>query len=382
MTGLVLSLATVGCKREQVREYQAPQEAPPAPAPAAQTGQTLPPGHPDISGGGGNAGLTMPAVPKLVWKSLPEGWVEKAPSAMRAASFEITNSTGVMADVSVIPLPIGGRELDLVNMWRQQVSLPPSSDADADKEAAAVTIGGEKGKLFDMASAQPLQGSADRTRILVAMMQRGQLSWFFKVTGAAEFVEAQKPAFVEFMKDISFDDTATAAPAADMGMGMGGGAMDMSGGSMGTGGSPDLPEWTVPANWKAVPPTSMLLAKFDVTGSSNAKAEMTVSSFGGPAGGLLANVNRWRRQVGLGPVDEAGMDKMISTIDASGGKATLVDVVGTDAKSGAQTRILGAVVPQGDQTWFYKMMGNPAVVEDQKAAFTQFVQTIKYPHAP
>jgi len=37
------------------------------------------------------------------------------------------------------------------------------------------------------------------------------------------------------------------------------------------------------------------------------------------------------------------------------------------------------VLPLNGQTWFYKLMGNPAVVTAQKAAFIQFVQSAKYP---
>jgi hypothetical protein len=51
---------------------------------------------------------------------------------------------------------------------------------------------------------------------------------------------------------------------------------------------------------------------------------------------------------------------------------------GTDTKTGQKTRLVGVVVPQPGQTWFYKLMGNSQIVEQQKDAFTQFVQTAKY----
>ena len=41
----------------------------------------------------------------------------------------------------------------------------------------------------------------------------------------------------------------------------------------------------------------------------------------------------------------------------------LVDMSGTDMKSGAKTRLVGAIVPKGKQTWFYKLMGPAALVE-------------------
>ena len=51
---------------------------------------------------------------------------------------------------------------------------------------------------------------------------------------------------------------------------------------------------------------------------------------------------------------------------------------GTDMKSGAKMRLIGAIVPKGKQTWFYKLMGPAALVEQQKDTFTKFLQTVKY----
>ena len=42
-------------------------------------------------------------------------------------------------------------------------------------------------------------------------------------------------------------------------------------------------------------------------------------------------------------------------------------------------RLVGVVLPLADQTWFYKLMGDPEVVAAQKDALLQFVQSAKYP---
>ena len=60
----------------------------------------------------------------------------------------------------------------------------------------------------------------------------------------------------------------------------------------------------------------------------------------------------------------------------------LVEMEGTDGRTGQKARLLGVIVPQGDQTWFYKLMGDEQVVEREKGAFKTFVQTVKYPNAP
>ena len=102
---------------------------------------------------------------------------------------------------------------------------------------------------------------------------------------------------------------------------------------------------------------------------------------GGTGGGLLANVNRWRGQLGLGAIGENDLAKLAQSLDVPGGKGTLVDITGVDAKTGAPTRLVGAIVAQSDQTWFYKLMGEGQIVAQQKDAFTKFIQSANYANA-
>jgi hypothetical protein len=98
----------------------------------------------------------------------------------------------------------------------------------------------------------------------------------------------------------------------------------------------------------------------------------------GDGGGLAGNVNRWRTQLGLGTLAGAELNQAVTAIDTAGGKASVVDFSGKDARTGQSSRLVGAIVPQGGRTWFYKLMGAAQVVEQQKDGFTKFVQTAKY----
>jgi hypothetical protein len=196
------------------------------------------------------------------------------------------------------------------------------------------------------------------------------------MTGDSGLVEQQKPAFVAFLRSLSFSAApATALPPShpsvgDMGMEMPPAAAPVS--------SEGKPNWQVPAGWQEVPGGQFLVAKFMLTGETGATAAVNVSSSPGEGGGLTGNVNRWRGQLGLGPLSDADVNNSATAIDVAGGKASLVDLSGTDARTGQPTRLVGVVVPQSGQTWFYKLMGDAKVVEAQKAAFTKFVQTVKY----
>jgi hypothetical protein len=39
------------------------------------------------------------------------------------------------------------------------------------------------------------------------------------------------------------------------------------------------------------------------------------------------------------------------------------------------------IVPRGDSTWFFKLMGDDSVVAAEKGKFVQFVQSVHFPAA-
>ena len=95
-------------------------------------------------------------------------------------------------------------------------------------------------------------------------------------------------------------------------------------------------------------------------------------TFPGEVGGLLANVNRWRGQSGLPPVDEAGLPDVTQQVTISGTPATLVEAVGEKNAS------FSVFHPVGDATWFYKISGPSAAVTPENAAFRAFLESIQF----
>jgi hypothetical protein len=119
----------------------------------------------------------------------------------------------------------------------------------------------------------------------------------------------------------------------------------------------------------------MRKGSYTVPGEGGATGDLAITAFPGDTGGLFANVNRWRGQVGLGPVEAAQLDSNTQTIEANGLKMVLVDVTGPG--SGAPTTLIGAIVPHNGQTWFFKLMGPEALVAKEKPDFREFLNTIK-----
>ncbi|MGD0208880.1 MAG: hypothetical protein ABSC89_14865 [Verrucomicrobiota bacterium] len=379
----LLFLPVAGCHRDEVKTYRVAKDQnqpQPQSAPAMSTDSpnpTLPPGHPDISSASAAPGLAASgsARPQLTWQT-PEGWTEVPAGEMRVASFKIQGQNGKQADVSVIPLPgLPGSDEANVNRWRGQVGLSPASPDELKKSAESVEAGGQPAQLYDIAGQNP--GSGDATRILGAIQHRPGAVWFFKMTGDADLAEQQKPAFVAFLKSVKFTTVQAQTelppshpPIGDTGMGAPTASAPIS--------SEGKPNWQVPAGWQEVSGGQFLVAKFTLTGAGGATAAVNVSSSTGEGGGLVGNINRWRGQLGLTSLSDGDVNKLVTTIDVPGGKASLVDLSGTDARTGQPTRLVGVIVPHSGQTWFYKLMGDAKVVEAQKEVFTKFVQTVKY----
>jgi hypothetical protein len=365
MTAL-LSLS--GCGRGEVQVYRVAKEAPESVPPT----QMLPLGHPD----------SAPAMPRLKW-NLPAGWEEQTPGEMRAASFKVKGQGIKQADVSVVPLPgMAGGDFNNVNRWRSQVGLPSVKEEELAKLAQEVEIAGSKASLYDQAGENPATG--ERSRILAVVLHREGIAWFFKMTGDDELLAQQKPVFVEFLKSIKFEaqEVAVLPPSHP----------PIERGSLPPGhpnisplpvaaavpSSEGKPSWQVPDGWKEIPGGQFLVAKFAITSKGNSQAAVNVSMSAGDGGGLMANVNRWRQQLGLAEIGGGDLPKVVAEIAVQGGKATLVELDGIDARTGQKAKLLGALVPQAGQTWFYKLMGDAKVVGGQKDAFTKFVQTVKY----
>lgn len=133
--------------------------------------------------------------------------------------------------------------------------------------------------------------------------------------------------------------------------------------------------WTAPAHWTPKALGSMRKGSYTVPGEGGAAGDLAITAFPGDTGGLFNNVNRWRGQVGLAPIDAAQLATATEAIEANGLKMVLVDVTGP--VNGAPTTLLGAIVPHNGQTWFFKLLGPEALVTHEKPAYREFLNTIK-----
>jgi hypothetical protein len=114
-----------------------------------------------------------------------------------------------------------------------------------------------------------------------------------------------------------------------------------------------------------------------IKGSDGAEAELAITAFPGNVGGDLANVNRWRGQLQVAPIDAAQLERDLVRFTANGLSIAMVDIAGPSGPT-AQ-RMLGGIIPHAGATWFFKLTGPDALVAGQKDAFVAFLKSVRVP---
>ncbi len=132
-------------------------------------------------------------------------------------------------------------------------------------------------------------------------------------------------------------------------------------------------QWTLPEGWTQEPGSGMRAAtlKPPVAG----KVDVSVVMLPGTAGGELANVNRWRNQLGLPPLDAAAEAAQRTVVRTKAGELAAFDFTGTG--KGASRTVAGLITTSDGNTWFLKMDGAPGPVGQAKPAFMRLMGSIR-----
>ena len=133
-----------------------------------------------------------------------------------------------------------------------------------------------------------------------------------------------------------------------------------------------------PPGWQRQPPAPMRKASFVVEGADGAKVDISVTSFQGESGGLLANINRWRGQLGLEAVDAEHLESIIERRTLAGRDFVIVDLANEQAPADKRQRVIGAIVPAPGETWFFKMTGDDALTAAQKPALLEVLESVEF----
>jgi hypothetical protein len=155
-------------------------------------------------------------------------------------------------------------------------------------------------------------------------------------------------------------------------------------GGMGAGSAEALPpppdasstgtlRWALPKGWTESR-SSGGMRYATLTATAKGKLDVSVTVFPGPAGGELANVNRWRKQIGLPPVEEAALAKDRKTLKSPAGPVAVFDYT-SDGKE--KTRLVAGILFAGGNSWFVKMVGDTGPVASSRADFVKLLESLR-----
>jgi len=132
-------------------------------------------------------------------------------------------------------------------------------------------------------------------------------------------------------------------------------------------------KWSLPKGWSEVTGEGMRFATFKSPVAG--RHEATVVVLPGAAGGELANVNRWRGQIGLGPIDEAALAAARAVVKTKAGALNVYDF--TSEGQAKSRMVVGLISTPDGNTWFLKLTGDAGPVAKAKPDFMHILESLR-----
>jgi hypothetical protein len=289
----------------------------------------------------------------------PPNWEPQPLSQMRQASFLVKGDNGAIADVSFVSLgSAAGNVLDNVNRWLGQLGQPPITEQTLGETAQRLQTSLGDVTIVDLAGLPANADPARDGRIVAAMVTTANATLFFKMRGNADLTEAQKGDFIKWVAAVCDSQTQT-------------GSSQVAAAPPQTTSAPPI-KWTMPEGWTEVPPSSMRYASFSAPTEDGDKIDISVVTLPGDGGSDADNINRWRGQMGLSPVDANSVTSQVTPLKTGDTTFSTTDIAGN------KTRTIAAWARRDGRVWFFKATGSTAAVEKEKPNFVKFIESVRF----
>ena len=297
---------------------------------------------------------------------LPAGWAAAPTSSFRQLNFKI----GQAGECYLTAGGLRGGLLANVNRWvAQQFGQRPLSAAEFSGLPRHALLGGEAALVRVEGSFAGMGGGQQPGFALLGLVGGTDDDMVtLKFLGPKELVAQEEARFLQLAAAIRREgqDPApamTTPPPADVAPAdvapRAGGAKPFSA--------------SIPSDWRPLEDTPSRALRHGF-GSSG---EFYVGQLGGEA---LQMLSIWCGEMGAQPLDQAGMEAL-ALVPMLGGKARLLDLSGTHAGAGGQSRtgmrLLVAVFEQGGGVVFCKCIGEAAEVERERSGFLTLCETLR-----
>lgn len=131
--------------------------------------------------------------------------------------------------------------------------------------------------------------------------------------------------------------------------------------------------WDVPSEWKTLPASGMRAASFSFETTDKSVLDISVVVLSGDAGGLTANINRWRGQIGLADLSDTEVAAGIKELDTAAGSVKTCAFSNPATKQG----IAAGILSDEEGAWFFKMSGSDTAVNEGSASFARFLGSLR-----
>ncbi|MBK1792712.1 hypothetical protein [Persicirhabdus sediminis] len=129
--------------------------------------------------------------------------------------------------------------------------------------------------------------------------------------------------------------------------------------------------WELPANWSEKAGSAMRLATIVIPTVGEDSVEASISVFGG---NLAANINRWRQQAGLEPLEDQALAASMQPVETRVGPGFITPIYNDQAPANG---ILGAIIPLPDEkAIFIKATGPNDQLKSIQSDFILFTESI------
>ncbi len=257
--------------------------------------------------------LQFPSNDRVEW-TLPAGWKQLEASEMRYATLVLDGEPPLEISVTKFPgrddLPQAEQVVMNINRWRGQLSLPPIRDEDLTDQSEQIPIAGSTGYWTSLVG---------RPRPKPTSMKPPER----KATPSTETKPEQSA------------DKSTVP-------------------------------YNKPEGWTDGPSAKFAAVSLQVL-DGDLKAAITVTSAGGSP---LLNVNRWRGQIGLGPLTDEQLAATAKKVEVGQTAGDLYEM------SEEGRSIYGVIVQNQGQMWFAKMAGDTPLVERERERFIEFLKSL------
>ena len=302
--------------------------------------------------------------PIVSWK-LPPNWGENPDlSGPMAGSFHVKTKSGPQGRIGVMPFRENVSTVDVANMFGREMGYPPFNQENLTPFLQEKKIGDRIFEWVYLNSKVETASSPPRTALL-ALLRQDKDTWLFPFIADQKLVLKESENFIQFLESCSLRSEKNKPILARLP------APLPKTGNTNSAKPPKNPwSWSKPSTWSEGKASSMRIGSYKVAGPNGTQLDISVTSFPGDVGGLLANVNRWIGQIDLAPIQEASLDQYCSSITLAGNSAHLVEAYGEEKAVLAGTLFLEK------ESWFFKLIGNRTLAEKEKSNFISFLNSI------